>query len=261
MRHSMELRTVSTRRRPMRGAWPSALALAGGLALTLGASPAQGGGNPNPGGGGNPNPGVSPPHASAFGASYGEWSGSWWQWAYSMPQAEHPLFDTADCSEGQAGNVWFLGGAFGSPDEDIVRECTIPPGTALFFPVLNLVFTVTEPDETVEEGRELVILNQDQATGMFATLERNGDLMEIVDIEDYRLSEPEQFTIGPVPEGSLGDDRGLMPGEIYDAVGDGVYLMLAPLPVGEHVLHFGGSYPQFAFSLDITYIITVDPQA
>src|SRR5713101_9232359 len=60
----------------------------------------------------NPNPGVLPPQSHAFGMTYGEWSAAWWQWAFSLPVDHHPLFDTADCSAGQSGKVWFLGASF-----------------------------------------------------------------------------------------------------------------------------------------------------
>jgi hypothetical protein len=36
--------------------------------------------------------------------------------------------------------------------------------------------------------------------------------------------------------------------------------MLAPLSVGEHTVHFGGTYSDFGFTLDITYHLTVAPK-
>src|SRR5712691_4181128 len=87
------------------------------------------------GAGGQQNPGVLPPDSSPFGASYSQWSERWWQWVFSLPVGHHPLFDTADVSAGQSGQVWFLGGNFtGKPE---TRNVTIPAGIALFFPVLN----------------------------------------------------------------------------------------------------------------------------
>src|SRR5690349_16171961 len=58
--------------------------------------------------------GVVPPQAHPNGHTYGEWSEKWWQWAYSLPAAGHPLFDETgvDCGAGQSGTVWFLGGVF-----------------------------------------------------------------------------------------------------------------------------------------------------
>lgn len=39
--------------------------------------------------------------------------------------------------------------------------------------------------------------------------------------------------------------------------GDGAYVMLGPLSDGAHTIHFGGSFPAFNFSLDITYHLVV----
>jgi len=64
------------------------------------------------GAGNQGNPGIIPPHAKFRGKTYGEWSAEWWRWALSLPTTAHPLLDTGDCSEGQSGKVWFLGGTF-----------------------------------------------------------------------------------------------------------------------------------------------------
>jgi len=59
-----------------------------------------------------------------------------------MPIDHHPLYDTADCSAGQSGPVWFLGGTFTTIEQSpgvVVgianRTCTVPADKALFFPI------------------------------------------------------------------------------------------------------------------------------
>jgi hypothetical protein len=84
---------------------------------------------------GNPNPNVLPPNSNPFGLSYAEWSVKWWQWVFSLPTTNSPILDTGDCSAGQSGHVRFLAGAF--VPTTVTRACTIPAGTALFFPVVN----------------------------------------------------------------------------------------------------------------------------
>src|SRR5882724_9815303 len=81
------------------------------------------------------NPGVSPPGSQA----YGKWSAAWWEWALELPIVDsaghtHPFIDdpSFDVTEGQSGQVWFLAGSFGA-----ARTCTVPPGKALFFALLN----------------------------------------------------------------------------------------------------------------------------
>jgi len=36
-----------------------------------------------------------------------------------------------------------------------------------------------------------------------------------------------------------------------------VWLLLEPLPIGEHTIRFAGSYPNAGFSLSVTYRLTV----
>src|SRR5262245_1253253 len=88
------------------------------------------------GGNGNPNPGVAPPQSKAHGASYGEWSARWCQWALSFPLDQSPPAQdgAVDVSQGQSGSVWFLAGTFGG---NATRSCTIPTGKALLFPIVT----------------------------------------------------------------------------------------------------------------------------
>ena len=49
----------------------------------------------------------------------------------------------------------------------------------------------------------------------------------------------------------------LVAGAQSPAVGDGVYLMVKPLRLGRHTIHFTGEAPAFNFFLDIAYRVTV----
>src|SRR5262245_59832273 len=99
-----------------------------GLTLLIGALAA-----PSADAGGN----VIPPQANPHGQSYSEWAADWWQWALEAPTPTNPLiYQTgAQCASGQVGHVWFLAGELGSGTT--TRTCTIPKGTALFFPMFN----------------------------------------------------------------------------------------------------------------------------
>lgn len=194
------------------------------------------------------NPGVLPPNSHPYGATYGEWSARWWQWAFSLPMDHHPLLDTADCSAGQTGKVWFLGGSFAQAT--VVRTCTIPTGTALFFPVVNTEASFLEGNGTTEqELRAVAAATMDTATNLSAQI----DGRTIQALPDYRVQSP-LFTIGPLPDNNL---FGVAAGTTSQSVSDGVYLMLAPLSVGAHTIHFQGTIA--GFSLDVTYNLTVAP--
>ena len=96
---------------------------------------------------------VLPPQSRPFGATYGQWDARWWQWLLQTPVNINPEFSApgtpgspapVDCSAGQSGKVWFLGGTFAPttpagapPASNVYRTCSIPSGTFLFFPLLN----------------------------------------------------------------------------------------------------------------------------
>jgi hypothetical protein len=112
------------------------------------------------------NLGVLPPNSSAYGMTYGEWNVKWWKWSFSMPVGDHPLFDSGDCdcSKGQTVPVWFLGSIITTeqgPAVEVIakvtRNCTIPPGKKIFFPVFNVEGSTLEGNgETEEELRDYV---------------------------------------------------------------------------------------------------------
>ena len=58
---------------------------------------------------------------------------------------------------------------------------------------------------------------------------------------------------------ALGDLITGTPGTYFPVVDEGFYVMLKPLPVGEHTLTIHGEFPNFDFVLDVTYHLTVVP--
>jgi hypothetical protein len=106
------------------------------------------------------------PNQSVFGKKLNEWSAEWWQYIISTPQNPNPLLDTTGgyCTLVQHGPVWFLGGTTAGPT-GVTRTCTIPEGTTLFFPLLNLadVNTAAQP---VSELRAEIAGCMDAATGL-----------------------------------------------------------------------------------------------
>lgn len=140
----------------------------------------------------NQNPKVLPPDSTAYGSSYSDWSAKWWQWAYSMSIDHHPLFDTADCSTGQTGNVWFLGAGFGSTEPNpgqfqtiVNRNCKVPTGKAIFFPVANAEASTLEGNgNTFDELSAAAKGFQDGFTVMSAEI----DGVSIKNLNNYRCN-------------------------------------------------------------------------
>jgi hypothetical protein len=206
-----------------------------------------------------------------YGRSYGDWSAAWQQWADSIPADQHPLFDNADCSRGQSGNVWFLGGKFCSiddpecPNEPAERSCTVPAGTALYFPVVNFgCLNIEAENGLCGEGVGAFITQMRSAIGK--DIDQTTNLQVTVDekqIKNDRLKgdfrvQSSVFT-AKLPNGNLLQAIGYeqITAGTYWGVDDGVYVMLKALSPGDHTINFKGRFPQYNFDLDFTYHLNV----
>jgi hypothetical protein len=195
-----------------------------------------------------------------FGRTRDQWAAAWWQWALSIPRPDNPLLDAtgAKCDVGQSGPVWFLAGALREL-EIVTRTCTVPAGKALFIPIANTI-CITEPNQTaanlydclalspLKRGRILAFASVDRELFSKKALETNR--------EQFRLVTP-PFPIA-VPANNI---LGINPVPAATAAADGYYVMLAPLPVGQHVIQFKAFYitpDEFLdWTQDVTYHITV----
>ncbi len=223
---------------------------AAAVALLVGAWPSQAQN-------GNVNPRVVPPNAKFRGLSYGEWGAKWWITAFSIPvvAGDHPVISGGTFG-GQDGVV-FLSGIAGGATLDI----TIPAETPLFFPVINAECSVLEPDpfhgDDEASLRACANGHIDHTSGRFAAI----DGVPVSNLDRYRVESP-LFVYGPLPEDNLLGFFGVdaPAGATSFSVDAGVYLLLAPLTVGTHTVHFGGTFDLQNFSIDTTFQITVVPK-
>jgi hypothetical protein len=206
----------------------------------------------------NLNPGIAPINSSPHGKTYSEWAAAWWKWALQTPASVNPLTDPTGehCNVNQSDHVWFLaGGAFGlSP---VTRDCTVPEGQALFFPLINVfygAFLTDPPDQRTEE----FIRNQVACVG--------DATFNFVEIDGVQVNNPGQYLEKSVifdvflPEDNIFKD--LFNLDIPDltlspSVDEGFYLFVSPLKPGEHTIRWQASSEACGFSQDITYHITV----
>lgn len=220
---------------------------------------------------------IIPPNHRIGGLSYGEWNAEWWKWAFSMPVDANPLFDTADCSTGQLKNVYFIGSSFTSvPGENgefvtnVDRECTIPPGTRLFIPIFNVEASTAEGNGNTEEQ---LAAFADEQLGYVTDMSVEIDGVPIENLEQYESESP-LFVFGPLPNDNVLqflyppgtpniNQEDIKEGATSDSVANGYYLMLAPLRIGEHEIHYTATYMNpdtgFTWTQDVTYTITVQP--
>lgn len=215
------------------------------------------------------NPGIIPPNAKPYGMSYSEWATKWQQWGLSISKDQNPVMDMTGCANGangQSGPVWFLAGGFSPIIEGSTytlianRDCAVPTGKAIFVPIIaTFAYEYLDGPLTPEDLDELVRINFEHITSLEATI----DGVEIKNLWDYRAYSP-LFQLGPFPANSLNDDP---EGAFANAVSDGYFLILTPLSVGTHEIHFRGEAEfteeqdgfDFKFISDITYKLTVVP--
>ena len=204
---------------------------------------------------------VVDPDSVAYGRTFAQWTAAWNQWADSIPTSTHPLFDNGDCSVGQTGDVWFLGGKFcanGATCDwaNVVRSCTIPAGKALFMPILdneNSAIEMGNPNAQINDLRASV----EASTQSFHDMSFEIDGVSVPHLQEkymvqsvafaFTMPEDNFFTAVGVP--------GVTAGTYFPAVDQGVYVMLSPLPRGLHVIHFHGEAGTWV--LDVTYNLTV----
>lgn len=199
---------------------------------------------------------VYPINSKPFGFTYGEWSAKWWQWLLSIPTKDNPSVDEtgAKCAVGQEDpNLWLLAGTGGG---EVTRACTIPAGKAILFPVLNVECDYLSSDlKTESDLRKCAKDDQDKATNLQATV----DGVAIPDLKSYRVQSP-LFNITLPKDNVMG-----VPPVTTQAVSDGFWIILKPLPAGKHQIHFSGSLVDFTatgplnFVSDAKYDITINP--
>jgi hypothetical protein len=244
----MKHHSICNRQRRITTRLTSALA---GLALLAGAvAPALAG----PGNLGNT--AIAPPQSHFRGRTYSEWSAAAFQWLMSLPYTHHPLFDTADCSEGQSGHVWFIDGRLGAGGP-IVRSCTIPAGTALFLmiaangPVDNTGCAgdaVQLTNFTIDELRAFARDNLEGFLDDRGMAEVDGVLVD--GLSGFHTPYRAQSTVFSYTVPPFDNILELINGACYrnppaaalrvdEAVADGVYVMIKPLSVGQHTIRFG----------------------
>ncbi len=200
---------------------------------------------------------IEPDEAQAqTGKTYGEWSAAWWQYALETPLDNSPFLNPtgANCNFGQTSSVFFLVSTSGGTATR--NECVVPAGKTLFFPLLGFAVFRSADDGQREHSLRNYI-------GSFINSTKN--LQVTIDGEEVSISlnpkttplqtrSPAGFFTITAPENNI---FGGVPGQSYDTVSDGFYLMVAPLSPGAHTITFGGSSRNFESY--VTYNLYVEP--
>ena len=167
----------------------------------------------------------------------------------------------ADCGVGQSGPVFFLAGVSGTGS--VTRDCTVPAGKALFFPLVN-GFDVHTPGDGLDTPQpvwdDMHVTFGFAVTTLFATVDGRAIVLDPSTAPYRACAGPDAACTAPdfsltVPDGNI---LGIAAGTYAPAVADGSYLLLAPLAPGAHTMTFGGTGVfGAAFSQNVTYHLVV----
>ncbi len=176
--------------------------------------------------------GIFSPESSPHGLTHGEWSVKWWQWALSIPTDINPINDHNGvyCATNQNDQfAWFLAGSGGGK---VTRDCSIPSGKAIFFPIMDVECSYPENPTAKTESDLRQCAHDDQNSVTHLTLSVDGSNVE--NLTRFRTDSPLfNFT---TPENGIFD----LHSANSQAVSDGFFVMLKPLPVGTHEIRWSG---------------------
>lgn len=202
-------------------------------------------------------PDVVAPREKAFPMTYGEWSARWWQYVFGLPADDHPLTDPTgeQCAVGQFGPVFFLVGTTGGAANRIA--CEVPTGKGLLFPIINAACAIPEDGSTTEQIRNLCSAFIDGVD--LDTLAVEVDGVALQGLEKFRFKSPIFSFTGNTP--NVFSEIGCSTPPCYQgfrekAFADGFWILLEPLAVGKHSIHFHGEIPG-SLEVDVTYALTV----
>lgn len=167
-----------------------------------------------------------PADAAVADVSQAQWSARWWQWAGRFPGVNELPYRDPDgrrCAQYQEGPVWFLAGTDGN--FDAVRSCRIPAGKHLFVPLITWVANrglQGVPMSCAEKQAHARRLADHVVSGLVLL-----DGRPVGELQRMRVASGACF------DGAPGD---------LPAASDGYWLMLKPLPPGQHQLAIAAAF-------------------
>jgi hypothetical protein len=191
--------------------------------------------------------------STVAGITYGQWTVLWWQWALSVPASKNPVVDDTgkNASQGQRKDVWFLAGRFGVEDSSETfptRECSVPAGIPILFPILNCeADTIEYPHLRNDQDILDHVLNQ-----VDGILKKECYMNDQLVPSQRVQSDPNVFDLNVHPD----FDKAHKGGHTR-AAADGYWVFLKPLPKGNHAVRFQGSCQNGRLNSGATYDLNI----
>lgn len=192
-------------------------------------------------------PNVFSVKSSPYGTSFQEWTQKWWQWYLTVPKQNNHNFETiagyipVDCSylQNASSPVFFVPFVLKEKGQPAAEAtCVVPHDKAIMIGIDNGLMDYGDPraqPKTVDKITEIVRKSNEFPVEFDITLD--GKPLNLTNEEKDRVtSTPFNITL---PDNNIWNESPHTP---FLAVADGWYLVLKPLPPGNHVLHYTTGY-------------------
>lgn len=202
----------------------------------------------------------APPTGAPSQAHLASITNGWWKWIFSVDTTKQPnpfsSFFTGDCSVLQQPNrLMFLVGT-ASPGGGVQNHgtCNVPAGTSILFPLLNSECSFLEfPTLTISNPHTAPFTSVlGEPFQQLRTCTDVSGATNLVATLDGKLLQPTRASSGPggfqlivVPNNPFGIPVNALTST--HSVADGHWVLLPPLPAGQHTVSFGGCLPSLNF--------------
>jgi hypothetical protein len=175
------------------------------------------------------------PDEPLYDRSQAEWSQAYLQWVAAFPRGSSPVSDTtgALCGAKQGGDVWFLASSDGTAP--VERTCAVPAGKTLFVPIASVLERSGNREPDCAAMARVAATNLTHVNGMSLVI----DGRPVDELRAYRQASGSCFALGV---------RMLPRQDAKQALSDGYFVMLPPLPAGAHSIVVQARFDSTALS-------------
>ena len=178
-----------------------------------------------------------------------QWTVKYWQWIYSLPKGENPL-ETGNSSRQKHKYQSFLCLPCTGGGEDCSRTFNIQPEDAkkdILIPVYTAACSTAELGANTNDEKLLSLVRDEVTDPVHIEVGIDGKPLQPYYVES-------SFFEVDIPSNPIFDITA-PPGK-YRALSAGYWHKLGPLPIGRHVIRFGGT-GRNGFHTKVEYVVNI----
>jgi hypothetical protein len=199
-----------------------------------------------------------PVNSSPYGVSFKDWTAKWDKWMSELPKSLNWNFKNVpgvkyvpkDCSFNQTASspVFFLPWVDSSRGSSASQTCTVPHNKAILVSVTSITSDYSDPSIVTKTPKELI-----KAASQLNTYPRDfsptldGKPLDLKNDAAHKVTS-DLFNL-TLPKDNLWSDR--EPPGPDKAIIQGWWIMLKPLPPGEHTLQYTTGYKSYKTDNDM----------